>query len=187
VNQTSSKDITKELFIISSISENFPNSWTITRRLQRLHDNISNKKKLKENPIAIISILIEIALKNPKSYPIITALLSKILSFIDDKNEKYAIFKKIEKKFSIVPNTEHLEIWLQRIKLTLGSDFSYESSLCKKVSDPITEIWNCEWFNATLQNIFLSTPIIDQDIIDNLNPIISSDEVAVFRNSWYGY
>jgi hypothetical protein len=26
VNQTSSKDITKELFIISSISENFPNS-----------------------------------------------------------------------------------------------------------------------------------------------------------------
>ena len=47
----------------------------------------------------------DIVIKNPRTYPVGMAILSKLLSFIEDVDKKIDLIKKIQKKFEKIPNT----------------------------------------------------------------------------------
>ena len=61
--------------------------------------------------------LVDIAFKNPRTYPIITAILSKILSLEVNSETVIEILKSIEKRFDKIPNVGHLQVWLQRLTI----------------------------------------------------------------------
>ena len=126
-------------------------------------------------------IIVDIAYKNPKTYPMAVAILSKLLSFLDDNTVIKSIIAAIEKKFAKIPNVGYLLIWLQRLTLKIYATKDYEEILCKKIIDNNINIWNIDWLNDEIKTIITDTPIIDKDYIDKMEQIIKPEEVQLFE------
>ena len=181
VNQKCSNIISEELLIISFLADKFPNSWTVEKRLHKLHKVIQKRTKLSwQNPQVLISILMDIIIKNPRTYPISTAILSKLMSFIKSEDEKNELIWKIRKRFEKIPNTWYLNLWLQRATLKIDADIEYEELLCKKVNTTSIELWNCDWLNNSFKKIINETPVINNNEIDHLDVVIDTSEVNYF-------
>ena len=134
-----------------------------------------------ENSKVLVSILVDIAFKNPRTYPVVTAILSKILS-LEIKDETVTeILNSIENKFDKIPNVGHLQIWLQRLTIKTDRNKNYTETLCKKVVDNNTNIWNLNWLtNQTIKDDILNNRIIDEEKINEMEQIIEPSEIKIF-------
>ena len=175
------RNLEKNLLVIYDLSSKYPNSGTLMKELNRFYERIEERKKL-ENLDILIGISINIAFKNPRTYPVVSAILSKLLELSEDS---VRIIEKIRKRFAKLPNTEYLDLWLQRITLKIDDNFSYQGKLCERVEDKNVEIWCSDWLNDDFKKIISSGSIIDQKKIDEMQPIIESEEVAVFKQNNY--
>jgi hypothetical protein len=179
-----SKSLQKSLFLIHSLAENHPNSGSLAIALTKFFEDRVYPLKLfqEENSKVLVSILVDIAYKNPRTYPVITAILSKILSLEINNETITEIFKSIEKKFDKMPNIGHLQVWLQRLTIKSDRNKSYSEKLCQKVIDNEINIWNIDWItNQSVKDIFTDTSIINEDKIEEMQQIIEPDEVVVFK------
>ncbi len=181
-----SKTIQKHLFLIYSLSKKHPNSGSLTTALTKfLEDRISPLKLYKEgNSKVLISILVDIAFKNPRTYPIIIAILSKILSLETKSETIIEIMNSIEKKFDRIPNVGHFLIWLQRLTIKIDRYKNYSESLCQKVNNKDINIWDISWLNKDIQQVFYDNSIINDEDIDKLDKVIAINEVTIF-NKFY--
>lgn len=173
-------NLQKQLIRIYDFSKKFSNSGSLQALLMEYYRNIKFKKDDK-NVIPVISIAFAIAFNNPRVYPIIAAIIGKSLSYISDFNKRIDIIQKIKKKLEEKPNTEYLEIWLQRI--IYNDDFfqSYKSSICNLIIDKtLPPIWNIDWVSNGLKNIVNNTSIIDYQVLNNLDNEIREDEINIF-------
>lgn len=127
--------------------------------------------------------MVDIAYKNPRTYPIITAILSKILSLEVDKNVINEILNSIENKFNKIPNVGHLQVWLQRLTLKIDEQKEYkgEEKLCKKVIDDNVQIWNISWLDSKIQQVFNNNSIIDKQKKEDMPLIIERDEINIYK------
>jgi len=93
------KTLQKHLFLIHSLAEKHPNSGSLASALTKfLEDRVYPLKLFKEeNSKVIVSILVDIAFKNPRTYPVVTAILSKVLSLEVNNETVIEIFNSIEK------------------------------------------------------------------------------------------
>lgn len=134
--------------------------------------------------MVLISIITDIALSNPVVQPITSAILSKFISFLDNDEQKREALARINLKLQKIPNTGHQQIWLQRLSLAIDADITYEEDLCTKVIDAAASIWNSDWLEeGKLKKMMLST-IIDQEEIDEMDSVIKTDEVALFKATY---
>jgi len=156
----SSASLREHLLLIHSLSEKYPNSGSLSKALGQFHKKIKKINELKQNIQVLVSILVDIMYKNPKTYPITSAILSKFLSLLDNPVSRDAILLSISKRFDKIPNTGHIEIWMQRLTLKLDRQKEYEESLCKKVNDNSIKVWNSTWLNQALQDVISTSPII---------------------------
>ena len=187
VNENQYENLQNELYSISVFAKEYPNSGTVSRLLQMFYDKISklSKKDIKTNIKVLISIATDIAYRNPRTYPIISAILSKLTDFLP-KQGKETIIKKIINKFKKLPNTGIMQIWLQRITIKTSNDFDYSEKLCNKVIDNDVVIWNSDWLQPNLKNIIDSHDLIDEKILEELGAVISDKEVSLFdRQAYY--
>lgn len=179
----SEKTLQKHLFLIHSLAEKHPNSGSLTTALTKFLEERVYPITLfqEENSKVLVSILVDIAFKNPRTYPVITAILSKILS-LEIKNETVTeILNAIENKFDKIPNVGHLQIWLQRLTIKSDRNKNYTETLCKKVIDNNTNIWNLNWLtNQTIKDDILNNPIIDEENINEIEQVIEPNEVKIF-------
>lgn len=151
------------------------------RALSAFHRRIENIKGPLKNAVPMIAILVDIAFQNPKIYPLAGAILSKLLTLLEDPRQKPKLFAKIRKRFKRVPNTGHLQIWLQRISRTFDESLTYEEPLCKVVSGKNASIWNSSWINsAQLKAALQPKKILDQKVMKEKKPVISPNEVELF-------
>jgi len=132
----------------------------------------------------LISIATDIAYHNPKTYANSATILSKFISLIEDDEHKREIINKIKKKFDHIPNTGHLQIWLQRITIKFDKSYDYEETLCKAVAGGSPQIWNSEWLSPTIAGMMQAEKIIDQEKIEMLPPVISNSEVELFTSKF---
>ncbi len=177
------KTLQKHLFLIHSLAEKHPNSGSLATALTKfLEDRVYPLKLFKEeNSKVLISILVDIAFKNPRTYPIITAILSKILSLEVNSEIVKEILESIEKRFDKIPNVGHLQVWLQRLTIKADRNKNYTEKLCQKVIDKNTDIWNIGWLNnQTIKDTFLNVPIINEDKIEEMQQVIELDEISIF-------
>lgn len=170
--------IQKSLYNIRKLSILYPNSGSISKLLIKLYEEQIKKEKKEINYLGqIISILVDIMYRNPRTYAQGTMILSYILNPIsDDDKEKY--IKHILQKFSNIPNTNYLEIWLQRMLINTNIRENFQETLCQKIykKDDDIKIWNNEWTNLEIDE----NSIIDYTKIANINPIIEEKEVNPF-------
>lgn len=185
ISKRGEQSIFDHLILIHCFADKYPNSGTLQKLLVQFLKRIEKSKKLK-NVEVLISILTDIAYKNPRIYPVFSAILSHLLDFI--KNNALEITQKILDKFKGIPNTSHLNIWLQRLTLKTNWNLEFPEDLCKMVIDTINnkkssiEIWKTEWIkNKNLKNIIDSTPIIEEKEMKKMSLKITSKEIDIFN------
>lgn len=174
------KGLQAHLLLIHQLAEKFPNSGSLRKSLDKFFNRVKELDEIKENITVIISILIDIAFRNPRTYPIACGILSKLLSLIEDDDERDDILDKIREKFTKIPNTGHIKIWLQRVTIKIDRDEEYEETLCKRVNDDSIKIWNSDWLNQDIIDLIDDGEIIDEDTIDAIDKVIESDEIQLF-------
>lgn len=154
-----------------------------TKLLTTSYNRIQRQKASIGNITVLISIVTDIAYKNPRVYPIYSSILSILLDFLELKKQQ-DIIEKIIKRFDLIPNTVYLEVWLQRITYKRQMNIVYNEKLCKA---PLidTEIWNSNWLNDNFKEVISSKKVIDQSKLNNLGPIIEPYEVDLFKSISY--
>ena len=168
-------NLQKTLFNIRMHSIQFPNSGSLLNLLTEVYNKqIKILKRGPKNSEQIISIIIDIMYKNPKTYSMCSLILSTIFSHLGKTTvDKY--ISLILKKFKNLPNTDYIDIWLQRLTISRNINKKYSCLLCQKIYSN-KKIWNSDWLNFKIDE----TSIINKDIINNISPVILQEEVDPF-------
>jgi hypothetical protein len=186
-NKRKTENIQKWLIQLHILGEQFPNSGTLYKEVKDFLDwlqkrenppegkEVEEKKEI-ENPDVLISILINMAYNNPRIYPLVTGSLSYLITKIIGTETQKEIVVKIQNKFNLLPNTDYLNVWLQRLTLKIDTDIKYSGKLCKKVIDNDTSVWNSDWLNPKIKKLIENTPIINNEIIKSLEISFSKAE-----------
>ncbi len=181
-NSSKNWNTEKHLLIIKKLSEKYRNSGTLEKELQKFYKKIYNRKKLK-NINVLISIITNIAFKNPRTYPISVSILGKFVSTIEENSEnKKEYISKVERKIKKLPNTEIVDLWLQRFTVKFDENKEYQGNLSKKITDKSQEIWNSDWLNDDLKNILNKIDIINREEIKKMDEYPNLDEVSLFES-----
>lgn len=177
----SERSFQKHLLIIHDHAIHFPNAGSLAVALGEYYKRIAKQKALIEKPMPLIAIVVDIAYRNPRTYSICAAILSKFLSFTEIESERQKVIEKIQKKFSQIPNTGHMQIWLQRVTMSFTKNVHYDEPVCKLVTGESTRLWNNDWISSNdLKNAVNASKVVDKNIIEKLDPVIPSDEVELF-------
>ena len=176
--------IPKSLLYIYRISLIHSNSGTIKKYLKLLYDVVINKKdKIINDDTVIISLLINIALKNPISYPSIAAIISAIIEKKDESYKKL-LAEKILKRFERIPYISWLEVWLQRIFINSPSisKIIAQTPICNCILDNNVRIWNMDWLSKSYKDLISKINIVDKSILEKTENIIRPFEFDVFTD-----
>lgn len=177
----SSKSVQKRLLQIHNLADEFRGSGILFNELKTLFDRIDSKYLYGANLSVLISIIVDILIKNPRVIPLGVGVLSKFFNFLPTKDEKENHIKKIQKKFAKVPNTGLVEIWLQRLSLKIGHDIFFEEDLCGVVLGAEVEIWNSEWILNNKYKAFIKAQmILDKEKLEELQPVMEPKEIDLF-------
>jgi hypothetical protein len=179
-SKNNAKRLQEQLFIIHSLSEKYPNSGSLSKALDRFYKKISRFTKPINDVLVLISMIVDIAYKNPRTYPMASAILSKLLSFEVKSEIRNKILNSIKTKFDKIPNTGHLQIWLQRITLKSDPEKEYDEILCQKVNDSSIRLWNSDWLSKSLREHINKFKIVDEQTIEEISDVIESKEVELF-------
>ena len=187
-NKRKTENIQKWVLQIYILGEKFPNSGTLYKEVKLFLDWLkkredlvekkdSDEKKIIYHPDVLISILINLAFNNPRLYPLVTGSISYLITKIIDVEYQKDIIYKIHDKFKQLPNTNYLDVWLQRLTLKIDVDIIYTGKLCEKVIDSSIPIWNSDWLNHKIKNLIESTSIIDVDKLEKVEVSFSESEI----------
>lgn len=174
------KSLQKHLLIIHDHATQFPNAGSLVVALNDFHKRISRLKHILEEPMPMIAIVVDIAYRNPRTYAICAAVLSKLMSFLKTDNEKTVVAEKIKARFTKIPNTGYMQIWIQRVTLPIGKKISFEEPICKLVSGDTVSLWNTQWITSKTLKKAIATSVIDRAALDKLEPVIPANEVGLF-------
>lgn len=187
-NQRITGNKQKWLIQLYLLSENFPNSGTLDTQMGDFLEVLNKSKRNDTNVETLISLVTEIAFRNPRVVPTAIAILSFLLKQIDGKHAKILILIRIYEKFQQIPNSSFLKIWLQRLSIKIDKSIVYDESLCNKVLDNSEKIWNVEWLNKNLKDKIEKTPIIISSKVKTLRAVVSKKEVErMARRKAYDY
>lgn len=189
------KSLQKELLLIYQLSLKFPNSGSVSTSLDYLYRNrIVKLEKLEsyDDVDVLVSIVTEIMFRNPRVYGSCVAIISKLLSLstkIRSRNKIKATVEQILSKFSKTPSTGLLQIWLQRMILSLNVEVNeelFKERFCARVFDDKgnrtkkASVWNSDWLNEKSRYEFDDISFTNTHVISELTPVFSLDEVSPF-------
>lgn len=180
--------IRRNLLNIYLFSKRFPNSGSIVKLLKYLDIQVINKIKMIQldllknkfeykvidfDPIYSINILAEIMYRNPRTYPMVCKIIHHILNIMNNEDRKNVI-GKIFNKMKDVPNSELLNIWLERMTLIHHEDTDGWDIFFKKCQENNTLLYK-QYSKDTIWKFppeidFINMPsILDDEIIEVLD------------------
>jgi len=178
--------IQKELLEVLKLSQEFPNSGSISKALINLYKRRINVLSiLPDDYKQLISISTELMLNNPKVIETSVAIISKILSLIKNKTlEIKNIIEVVYAKVIAKSNSEFTEIWLDRLALPYKINIMSDSRICQKVHDDSVMVWDSSWIKGDSKNgkneQKFGQDIINMDEISKLEKVIPVSEIDVF-------
>ena len=180
IPQNNRISLQKQLLLIRQHSINHANSGSLNTALNKFDkqiERIRNKKGKVRNIEQLISIATDIAYHNPKVIPVCCAIISKLLSELDDSKH---ISLLVHEKLSKMPNSGFAQIWLQRMLKDNLSYFKFSEKICELKNSQIS-LWNYDWVNSpSMLNILKNTSIFLQAEFDKLDSIIPNNEIDLF-------
>lgn len=187
-NKRKTDNIQQWLIQLYVLGKEFPNSGSLYKETKHFLDWLKTKEKSENglsvhNPDVLISLLVNLAYNNPKLFELITASLSFLIPKIESIEERKSLLIKIKDKFSQLPNTAYLNIWLQRITLKVDPSITYSGKLCEKVLNNTVQIWNSNWLNPKIKKLLEETEIIKLNVIEEMDITFSDKELDQMRES----
>ena len=174
------RDLQKHLLLIHSHGLDNPNAGSLVRALDGYCGRLAKAKRI-QNPIALASIAVDIAYTSPRVFNYCALIASIILKQLDSDTARVELIQKIYRKIGRLPNTGHMQIWLQRISLYYKPDLEFEESLCRVVSGQAVRVWNSDWISSKpLLKALASNQIVDRAKLKGLKPVMQSREIALF-------
>jgi hypothetical protein len=153
--------------------------------LSHFHERLSKIKKVR-NPIPLISIAVDIAYSSPRTFPVCAAIISKVLRAVKTRKERVRLIEKIHTKLSQLPNTGHMEVWLQRISYPYKNRIALAESLCQVVDGNKVQIWNNDWISTKKLLVALDPKnIVDERKLKAAKPVVKPAEIRVFAYERY--
>jgi RNA-directed DNA polymerase len=173
------KDIEKHLLLIHAHGLDHPNAGSLLQPLQDYVTRLSRVKHI-QNPLALLSIAVDITYHSPRTFPVVAAIVSRLLQFLKSDEERAEVIKKVHTKLSRFPNTGLMEVWLQRIGHFYVTA-NYEEKLCRIVTDKGTVLWNNNWITSKeLKGAINPADIIDKSKFEGMMPIVPRSEIDLF-------
>lgn len=174
--------IQQELLFIHDISSKYPNSGIISKLLTNAYKKrILKRKVIKEDISVLISIMVDIIYKNPRTYSVGFAIISKLLTMITDNEDIKSITNDIFEKFKKVPNTGLMQIWLQRIIIPIQGEVEFTEPICKLVLSEAIELWESNWLKPVLRAKLASLKFVDENKLEKLSPVLDMSEISIFE------
>ena len=178
-------NLQKHLLVIHAHGHDFPNAGSLTVALTHFHERLNATKRIC-NPLVLISIATDIAYHSPKAFPVCSAIISKLLSVLPTKAARMDAIQKIHAKLSQLPNTGHMEAWLQRISHSFVPNLGYKETLCRLVKGDSVVLWNNDWItSATLKAAIDPAKIVNKAKLRSLKPIVRPKEIELFASERY--
>lgn len=178
-------NLQKHLLVIHAHGHDFPNTGSLTVALSHFHKRLNLTKRI-SNPLVLISIATDIAYQSPKAFPVCSAIISKLLSVLKTKAARVDAILKIYAKLSQLPNTGHMEVWLQRISHTFVPNLGYKETLCNLVKGESVVLWNNDWINSPkLKAAIDPSKTINTTKLRSLKPIVKPKEITLFSSERY--
>lgn len=176
-------NLQKHLLEIKKLADKFPNSGQLKKALSELYkERIINITSKPNDILPLISILVDIMVRNPGSLPHCVLIIGKLLQF-EEKNTAREIVEMILKKYTSRPNTEYVIIWLQRLTSIFG-EITYAiplPALVSKIKDPIAnQMFSTDWLNKDYQDLFYEGTIKDEEKYDKMSKEIHITEIDDF-------
>ncbi len=189
------ESLEKNLLIIHKHASLYPNSGSLMKPLKDFRNRIENKTNFTSRD-ALISIVTDIARRNPRTHPECMSIISAILYPDITHQDRKGLIEKIWKRLKEVPNIGYLEIWLQRIleplkckKKSYGDhniDIKLNEKICEAVIDPNCpeNIWDNEFLeNKTIASMINIQECINRETIKQLDPKIEIEETELFAST----
>lgn len=180
-NKRKTDNVQQWLIQLYVLGKEFPNSGSLFTETKHFLEWLqakekSNDGKQLENIEVLISILVNLAYYNPRLFELVTASLSFIITKIEDVGKQKGIILKIKNKFSQLPNTNYLNVWLQRLTLKIDDTIPYNGRLCEKVIDKNVAIWDSGWLNVKFKKIVEETEIVIEEKTEKIETTFSEAE-----------
>lgn len=187
----------KWLLYILEFSRKWPNSGTLLKLLDQTLDNLEKRresatKQKKDNKTkpsgsyhVLIAIIVDIALRNPKTYCQSISVLSELIELSQDEKD----LKKIIDKLNKFSNISLLNIWLQRLAIPYGrgGEFGDAEVLCefvkkKLAGEELTEgPWNMDWVRDNIRKKIPYDSIINMKKLESLSKTMERKEASIFH------
>jgi len=177
----SERNLQKHLFIIHDHAHAHPNAGSLVVALGDFHKRLSRQKKSLKQVMPLIAIAADIAYRNPRTYAVCAVIIGKLLSYLESTGEKLAVTEQIKARFEQIPNTGHLQIWIQRLTHPLSQEIAYEEPICKLVAGDTVALWNYKWINdKKLKKAISQADIIDREKLAGMEPVPPVSEIELF-------
>jgi RNA-directed DNA polymerase len=191
-NKRKTDNIQQWVIQLYALGKKFPNSGALFTETKNFLKWLQNKEKSEEakktqNLEVVISILVNLAYNNPRLYPLVTASLGYFIKQLEGESAQKKIIKKIKYKFKQLPNTNYLNVWLQRLTLKIDLSIKYSGKICHKVIDNSYPLWNSDWLNPKYKRIVEETEIIDRKVIESMDISFSKEETEKINEEDYPY
>lgn len=178
-------NLQKHLLVIHAHGQDFPNAGSLTVALTHFHERLNQTTRI-NNPLALVSIATDIAYHSPKAFPVCSAIISKLLSVLPTNAARVDTIQKIYAKLSQLPNTGHMEAWLQRISHSFVPNLGYKETLCRLVKGDSVVVWNNSWItSASLKAAVDPMKIVNKAKLRSLKPIVKPKEIELFASERY--
>ena len=184
-----------QLLYIRNFAKIHKNSGSVSRLFGDFRKRIEHLKDKPDQSDAMVAIVVDIMLNNPRTYATGASVISKLMSF-DTIKERDDMYRKIERKFVDVPNVGYLDICLQRISIKSHRNREFKEPLCKLVSrnqiismlyrrpliagGMVDGIWNSAWLRPSAFCELSKANFIDDTVISKLDDVMSLTETELY-------
>jgi hypothetical protein len=174
---------------IYMLSKKYPNTGLIAKSLTDFFDQIQKKKVLKYVDYeVVVAIITMIAFYSPKYMPQVASIVSLLIEKSGKTLDRKRVLNKIVDKFANIPNTEFIDVWLQRIADTddiREHNFNSPITLVAVRKKNNSVLWNSDWLYKKTRDLINSAEIskLQEEIINGeFSPLVDRKEFELYRS-----
>lgn len=150
-------------------------------------ETITFTPHIKENKRAIIAVATQLAVENITIVNYVLRTVSRLLTDIEDEQEREEIINLIYSRLRHLPNSTYTQVWLQNI--TYQNDKSnnkspYDLPLCKLVMGENIDLWNNSWLKLSLTKGFPTDSIVNKETLKKNDSVITFRETRMYYDSF---
>lgn len=166
----------RQLLMIYDLARRYPNSGSVQKALFELYERkIYNLEHRTGDLYAMLGIVMEMMIRNPRTVQVCIAIMTKLMSFNPGISRK-SLASNIMLKMQTRPTTDYVEIWVQRLTVKQKPGKKYQNLMSQMVYDQRVKIWNSEWVGFKV----LDYTVVNHAVIQEMEFVIPVEEVKLF-------